>query len=269
MKTSPDSLADDTVQSISLLLEGNQTPATAGDGGKPFVIVSQTQRVEPVDRLLARPTRKTATPTFFRCESFTRYVTEHKTDQSRIYVTAATILVAVIDHNGTHEADWAEHRATYQMKHSLEWLAWTGKDKAKMTQKDFCEFIEDNSLNIVGRTDMVELIRTLQVNSNVDYKSFERGDNGNSALTYIRTVQSKAGERGEVELPPTFQISIPAFEGGVPATIVAKLRFDIGEGKLKLWYELQQLPRILQEHTDAVVAAVEQATAIKPFYGQP
>jgi len=267
MKTPIENLPDDAIKSVAELVTSAQTATSVGDGGKPFVILNDNQNVQDVEHMLARPTRKTGCPTFVRAQSFMDYVNDHKSEASRIYTTGST-LTAVFDHHWT-EPGWGEHRASYSMRSSLEWQAWTGKDRQKMAQKEFCEFIEDNNADIVGRTDMVELVRTLQVNSSVDFKSFERGDNGNASLMFIKTTQSKAGERGEVELPPTFQIGIPAFEGGEKKLLTAKLRFDIGDGKLRLWFELQHVQRTLNEHVDAVVATVAKGTGINPFYGTP
>lgn len=269
MKTDITDLGDEAIQSIAELVRAAQTAETFGTGGKPCVIISTDQRVECVEHLLARPARKTGNPQFVRCDSFVRYVNEHKNDGSRIYVSGAMCLTAVLDHHAD-QPEWGQHRSTYAIKHSLEWHTWVAKNGVKMTQKDFCEFIEDNAKDIAGRSDMVELIRTLQVNSSVDYKSFERGDNGNCSLMFVKTSSAKAGEKGEIDIPALFTIQIPAFEGGeAKPPIVAKLRFDMSDAKLKLWYELQHLQQILNLHTDAVVGTLAQATGIAPFYGTP
>jgi len=88
-------------------------------------------------------------------------------------------------------------------------------------------------------------------------------------LSFQKIVQARAGEKGEVDLPPTFQISIPCFMGGIMLPMQAKLRFEISESdkKLKLWYELQKVQQLVQEHTKKVVEHVAKATGIEPFYG--
>ena len=267
MRTPIENLPDDSIKSIAELVESAQTATSIGDGGRPYLLMRSDQHVEDVEKFLLVPTRKTGNPQFVRMASFVTYVLEHTTPATRIY-TNGSQLTAVFDHHGATPG-WGQHRATYTMKPSLEWLAWTEKDRQKMAQKEFCEFIEDNNANVVGRTDMVELVRTLQVNSAVDFKSFERGDNGNASLMFVKTMSSRAGEKGEIELPTAFNISIPAFEGGELKVLTAKLRFDIGDGKLKLWYELQHVQKTLNDHIDAVVAAIFKATNINPFYGTP
>lgn len=242
--------------------------------GVPTVILNADQKVQDLTHLLDTPPRKKGHPKFTQAASFCRYVNEHKEESTRIYVPSNLELVAVINH---HQADstgapgWGDHRATYAMKHSLEWETWTRQNKARMSQKEFAEFVEDNVSDIADRTNMVELIRTLQINSNVAFEGWEKDNQGNATLRFQKVVQARAGEKGEMELPPTFQINIPCFMGGRAMPMLAKLRFEVSEQdkKLKLWYELQQVERRLIEHTERVVADVEQATGIPPFYGTP
>lgn len=261
---------DDThVQAIARLVAA-QLESESIDG-TPFIVVGNDQHVEDLSRFSEFPARKKGLFAFSRCESFTRFVNEHKTNLSRVYVPNPQCIIAVINHAGgaTDGADWGDFRAQYNTVHSPEWMAWTRNDKAKKTQKEFCEFIEDNGKDISDRTDMLELVRTLQIESQVDFKTYEKGDNNNTSLQFTRTSTTKAGQKGEVELPDRFEIKIQCFDGGPVLPIAAKLRFEINEGKLKLWYELQQVQRILTQHTELVVAEIEKATAIKPFYGTP
>ena len=257
------------VADIERLVLAAQKPADVDS--TPVVILNQGQSVADLSKYLDNPPRKKAHAIFSQCDSFIRYVNEHKDPFTRIYVPDALHVNAIIDHNGpaTFDPGWGEHRADYAMQHSLEWATWTNANKSKMTQKDFCEFVEDNAKDFSDRTNMLELVRTLQINSNVAFNSWEKGDNGNVMLSFQKIVQARAGEKGEVDLPPTFQISIPCFMGGIMLPMQAKLRFEISESdkKLKLWYELQKVQQLVQEHTKKVVEHVAKATGIEPFYG--
>lgn len=260
-------LQDTEIADLVRILQTTQAPVTIEEGARPLIVLNG--QAVSVEQFLSAPVRKTGEPKFGRCESFTRYVNEHKTDDSRIYVLSNTSILAVLDHHGATAA-WGQHRAYYNTTASLEWKAWTEKNKSWMTQKDFCEFIEDNGKDISSRADMLELVRTLQVNSTVDYNGWEAESDGRTALQYTKTVKARAGEKGAVELPPVFTITIAAFDGGDILPIDAKLRFEIGDDrKLRLKYELQQVQRILNEHTARVVATVAKDTGIEPFFGTP
>lgn len=258
------------VQDIEKLVELVQEPSSLG--GTPFIVTHDNQRVHDLSFMLDNPPRKKGCPKFTTEASFVRYVTEHASPATRIYVPSNLLLVAILNHHekgADKAAGWGDHQAHFQMTHSLEWQTWTKADKTKMTQKDFCEFIEDNTKDVSDRTNMLELVRTLQVHSNVLFEGWEKDDRGNTELRFTKIVQSRAGEKGDVELPPQFVINIPCFMGGVSMPIAAKLRFEISEGdkKLKLWYELQKVQQLLLDHTRAVVTSVAKTTGIEPFYG--
>lgn len=254
---------------IQELVERTQRTQYAEDEGKPFVILRHDQKVEDLERLLLFPSRKTGNPTFTRAESFCRYATEHKDDGSRIYLNG-TAFIAVLDHHAK-DPRWGQHRATYAAKLSSQWLLWTGQDKKKVNQKDFGLLIEDNLKDITApvSAELLEMVRQFEATSTVEFRSAERGDNGNFALSYVQTTQSRVGQKGEVELPKGFTLTIPVFEGGASGDVQARLRFDIGGGKLVLWYELQHVAEIIESLTKALVDEITKSTGIAPFYGTP
>lgn len=259
----------ETVATLAKLLEQTATSRLIEDDGKPYLILDSDQAVKDVEFLLQFPTRKTGNPSFTRSESFCRYVTEHKDDGSRIYLNGTTF-IAVLDHHRDH-ARWGQHRATYTTKLSPQWQLWTGQDKKKLNQKDFGLLIEDNLKDITApvSAELLEMVRQFEATSTVEYRSAERGDNGNFSLSYVQTTQSRVGQKGDLELPRGFTLTIPAFEGGVAGDVPAKLRFDIGGGKLVLWYELQHFAEVVESLTKALVDEITKATGITPFYGTP
>lgn len=257
---------NEVLDSLQKLFQAQQSP----QGQKPFLILHQDQKVENIESTLLRPVRKTGNPQFVRTESFTTYANEHKTDSTRIYVTGPQQFIAVLDHHGENP-DWGQHRATLNLKLSPEWLLWTGSDKKKFGQREFGTLIEDNLYDIVepASAELLEMVRQFEATSTVEFKSAERDDRGNFSISYVQTIVSRAGQKGQVELPRSFTLRIPAFEDEEPMPLLAKLRFDIGGGKLALWYELQKVQRILQDHTEAVIDSIIDKTQITPFYGTP
>lgn len=240
--------------------------------GSPVLVLQNSQHLEILTNLLPHPPRKQSSPVFQQSESFIRYVNEQKTDASRIYLQGDSELLAIFDHHETVAqgglAGWGQHRALFRARHSLQWANWYNENRKKLYQKEFCEFIEDNRADIMEETDMVELVRNFQANSSVAYEGYEQGD-GSVHLSFQKIVNARAGQKGEIEVPQTFKICIPCFDGGASLEMVAKLRFEIcdSDKKLKLWYELQKVQQILKAHTALIVADVAKKTGINPFYG--
>jgi len=260
-------IKDQDVLAIAQLIE-NQAQTRTHEDGTPYLVLRLDQKIEDVERLLPFPVRRKGTTSLTRCESFIRFVKEHAEESSRIYVAGRT-LVAVLNHSDKGQADWGDHRAVYAMSESPQWKLWTASNGKKFNQKDFGQLIEDNLEDIVNppSTHLLEMVRQFEATSSVEYKSFDRGDNGNFSVQFVQTTQSKVGQKGEVELPRSFTLNIPAFEGGSKDAIMAKLRFSIDGGKLVLWYELQRVQQVIDRHIEAVLALVETETEIKPFYG--
>lgn len=257
---------NEVLLSLQKLFQAQQSP----QGQKPFLILHQDQKVEDIESTLNHPVRKIGNPEFVRSQSFVTYINEHKTDSSRIYAVSNTSFIAVLDHHGKDPA-WGQHRATLNLRLSSEWLLWNGSDKKKFGQREFGTLIEDNLVDVVApvSAELLEMVRQFEATSTVEFKSAERDDRGNIALSYVQTIVSRAGQKGQVELPKSFTLRIPAFEGEDPMPLVAKLRFDIGGGKLVLWYELQRVQKILQDHTDLMIDSLSEKTEIEPFYGTP
>lgn len=251
------------------LLERNASARVTEEGARPYLILNTNQQVKDVEFLLPTPTRKTGNPAFTRSESFCRYVTEHKDDGSRIYLNGTTF-IAVLDHHQDN-ARWGQHRATYTTKFSPQWLLWTSQNTKKLNQKDFGLLIEDNLKDITApvSAELLEMVRHFEATRTVEFQSYKRGENGNFSLSYVQTTQSRVGQKGDMELPLGFTLSIPAFEGGISADLQARLRFDISDGHLVLWYELQHVAEIIESLTKALVDEITKSTGISPFYGTP
>lgn len=260
------------VESLTTMLENQQVASVHNEESIPYLVLRQDQRVHDIEKLMPYPARKRGIFCFTRAESFCRYVNEQKIPATRIFATDGKFIAVLDFHEQADDGpSWMEHRAVYTPALSQEWLLWTGNDKKQMSQREFSQFLEDN-LDHIDRnttTDLVEMVRHFEANSSVEFRSSELAENGNYSLSFVQTTQTKAGQKGAVELPRGFTLIIPAYEGGSPLPLQARLRFSINEGKLRLWYELHRAKQVLQQHTEDTVQFIATQTEIPPFYGTP
>src|SRR3990172_7311494 len=142
---------ENELQTLTDLINRAQTVQVTGPGGKPMVIVPSACHVVDVEKYAAVPSRRTGNPQFTRAGSFCGYVNDQKGVQSRLYVASALMLVAVLDHHDFKGGGpgWGQHRATLNLTQSPEWKTWLGKNQCAMSQRDFAQFIEDNSEDIM------------------------------------------------------------------------------------------------------------------------
>lgn len=242
--------------------------------GKPFVLVPHNYRVEDLEKLLPQPRRKTGSPTFNDVQSFIRYVNTHKTDDTivlaNITETSGSFL-AVLDYHGKEQsgAAWREHQAKYPCPMSPEWKRWIGSDKKQMSQNDFAIFLEDNLLDVVRPegAEMLEIAKTLQASKAGRFKSGIRLENGDHELQYEETTQAKAGQKGTLEIPSTFDLGLSCFTNGKRYKVEARLRYRINEGALIFWYELVRPHLIIDDACKELIAQIKAETGIQPLLG--
>lgn len=222
-------------------------PQAVDGGNVPFVVVPEGCTVKAMPELIynehaARPERIKQQVNVYDAGSFMDYYNLFSDDNSRVFADETKISVAaVLDYHGAREGSprWGQHRLTLLLQTSVEWKVWLGKNGKQMTQQEFAEFLEQYSLDII-RPDpaaMIEVSRELQATTEVEFGSAQRMQDGQVRFRYSETTKATCGA-GQVAVPESFTISIPAFVGGARVPMDALLRFRNKEGKLTIWYTL-------------------------------
>lgn len=263
---------ENQLQTLQKLMERTELPSTPGPNGRPFIILPDKYQVACVEHLLANPARKTGLPQFQRQQSFCQYVNDQKTEASRLYVPTATSILVVFNHHGTNsQAGWGDHKATLTLTHTQEWKTWAQFNNSKRVQRDFAQFIEDNSEDVATPTgaELLELIRTIKTSTNLECTG-EIDDKGDTASGgFIIQTKTKAGAKQELELPGEFLLMIAPYEGSAKLPVLARLRIEACPPKLSLWYELLKVQKIEKKALEDIVAAIEVAVDMTAWFGQP
>jgi len=207
------------------------------------------------------PKRKTGTVQLGDLSSFNVYVA----DQGEPYETyiyadpdARTLTAVLNEHDkGDDHAGWRDFRAVYKAELSREFTNWLQHNKKPMEQEDFAIFLEDNIADVVepsGET-LLQVALTLQAKTEVNFSSHKRLDNGQVQFAYSETVDARAGT-GMIEIPREFTIGLRLFKNGDGYKVHARLKYRLGGGKLKFWYELDRADNAIE---DAFQAYIDQA----------
>lgn len=246
-----DSLTDGVLDDLQHLITNGLEVKTVVNGTSPFVVVPTNSKVKDLSRLIynehqLRPERIKGTVTVPDADSFCAYWNLFADDCSLVFAdqTSRSVL-AILDYHEHNPVDqrplprWGQHRLLLALRHSTEWVAWTGCNGKKFTQIDFAEFIENNSADIVrpDAASMLEMAHDLSAKSEVDFNSGVTVSNGSVRLKFTEVIKASYGN-GEVAIPEVFVIGIPVYTGGDRWDITARLRWRINSGKLTFWYDL-------------------------------
>ena len=262
----------------SVIETAQQAGAPHSVAGSDYALVPSGTRVEDLERFQASPRRVRENLSLHRIDTFCAYFMAYRRpepseDGDQVSVVfadqTAFTMKAIFDYHGNDPA-WGDHTATYASPRSLEWATWRGMSAKLMEQAAFAQFIEDNIVDIrePPGADMLEIARQFEAKSSVQFGSHLRLDNGQRQFSYSETIQGSAA-KGTIKVPERFKLGIPVFLGGTVYEVIARLRYRINEGNLKIGYELYRSEQIERDAFQQVVQALEAATATTVWFGTP
>jgi uncharacterized protein YfdQ (DUF2303 family) len=255
------------------------TAATAiqqAEGTTHLVLPEGYKHVDLTAAVLAAqpaPVRKAGSVVLSDIGSFKTYVEDQgSVNGGYIYADPdGRTLTAVLNDQvqGDATAGWRDFRAVYQVELSREFDKWMRNNKQPMEQEQFAIFLEDNIADVCepsGET-LLSIALTLQAKNEVNFSTSRRLDNGQVQFTYTENIDARAGT-GSIEIPREFTIGLRLFKNGEGYKIRARLKYRLGAGKVKFWYELDRPENSIE---DAFKAYIKQAsdTGFTVLIGKP
>jgi uncharacterized protein YfdQ (DUF2303 family) len=179
-------------------------------------------------------------------------------------------VTAVLNAPSGRTPGWADHRAVLSLATAPEWDTWTRSSGRLMAQTGFAEHIEDNLPDIIAPpgAEMLELAQTFQANSAVVFQSSHWLDNGMRALEYREDVEAKAGKRGQITIPATFELALRPFLGADRYRVIARLRWRISDGHLTIGYKLDRPDEVLTAAFSDVAKAIAESVPVRVNSGR-
>lgn len=237
----------------------------------PLAVLPAGFKRESLEQYLPAPTRSRGNTTLRDMESFIALVKqESKSEQTRIYgCFEPASFKAVFNDCFMDSPGWRDHTATFSCPQSVEWKTWLGKNKSKMTQADFAQFIEDNLPDIASppAADMLEISRTLEAKKKVNFASGIRLSNGQNELTYEEEI-SGTSAKGKLQIPETFTVGIPVLEGGAKYGVECRLRYRIEDGgKMFMWFDMLRPHKVVEDAIKQVWNSIEEGTGLPILNG--
>lgn len=269
---------DNAVKEIERLALAGMGPRTVDKGTVPYVLVPAGYTAKAMPELIFNehsltPERIRASVTVSDPESFVKYHGLFADVNSRVFADEVNLkVVGVLDYHAAGEGSprWGQHRVTLALHKAEEWKRWIGHNNKVLTQTEFSEFLEQNSMDITAPSpaSIVDVANDLQATTEVEFGSGIRQSDGKVKFKYTETTKTTVGA-AEVTLPDRFTLQIPAFVGGKRVSIEALLRFRIKEGKLTFFYTLIRPEVVVRDAFLGATAQIATALSIEIINGTP
>lgn len=248
-----------------------QTIDPYADEGLPYIVVPDGYKLEDLEHILPAPTRKRGTTDLTDAKSFIAVVKSQKRPETSLYSTINPPSFTAVFNDTADGAGWGDHRASYVPPLSPEWVTWVAASGRQQTQADFAQFIETNLPDIAepAGADVLTVARTLEAKKKVNFASGVRLSDGSVQFVYEEDVQGSA-QKGQMQIPETFVLAIPVFEGGDLWRMDANLRYRIQDGgRLTIWYELLRPHKVQEAAVNELRAQISAATDLMMLSGRP
>jgi uncharacterized protein YfdQ (DUF2303 family) len=240
------------------------------DGYTPHDLTAKRDQREPFD------VRKRGTAQLLDLPSFITYCKDQaKTDQGYIYANTDTRSFTAVfnDYRNTDLPGWRDHRAHYAAAFTPEFRRWqdnNGPTKAK-NQTEFAEFIEDNFADLAPdcAQQLLDVATTIQAKTDINFSSAKRLHDGQVQLAYTEVIDAKAGADGALTIPREFELGLRLFKNGEGYKLKARLKYRLGNGGVKFWYELDRPERSIEDAFNGYIKTVQEASGYSVLIGSP
>lgn len=270
--------ADVLADTQALVALAGAAMAPQNINGHHFVMVPKEFKREDITDAVEKaqpvPTRKRGAVALKDVTSFVAYC-EDQGCASTGYIYAdpdARTMTAVFnDHRNIDDGGWRDHRATLKAEYTPEFERWLRNSGQHKSQTDFAEFIEDNFADVAGDDAqlLLNVATTIQAKTDINFSSAKRLESGQVQLTYNEVINATAGANGALTIPKTFTLGLRLFKNGAGYLIKARLKYRLGQGGVKFWYELDRPEKSVEDAFAGYVERVRNDSGYAVLLGTP
>lgn len=207
--------------------------------------------VHDLERLLVAPQRARGQTFLDDPNDFATYVERLTTDNTMVYADQGGCRVTAIfnDHGDVDLPGWRDHRAVYRPQPDPDFAAWEHTSGDMMSQTEFAEFIETCAHNVTDpdAARMLEIATTFSARRSATFSRSTRLQSGDVSLQWHDETSAKAGKTGQLEIPETFTVTVPPFVGATARPVLARLRYRVNDGTLRIGFRLHRPDLVTRE----------------------
>lgn len=258
------------IESLLKCLDIRRAATGGSDNSKPSMILRENERLEDLEKYLPAPMLTKRTVHHSDWESFLDYLDEWQHEESRVYI-GEDVIKLIVDHPDVDHTSWEFHTSEFPLKYSPQFEMWAKhvtEEGCSVSQVAFALLLDRRAADIVNPscTEMLEIASTLEAKKNVDWKTGTRLKDGTVQFMFEETISAKAGQKGQLDIPDTFSISLPMYKGAEPVLMEIKLRYRLEGPKITFLLEWADL-EAAKDKTLAKLKADIEAKGCKAFLG--
>lgn len=243
----------------------------APDGGKIVVLPDgfATHKVEPLEEPLTRIKQSVH---LHDADSAVAYINRYKTDATQLFAepgfiaeSGRAVIYAIFDYHAPGNPDRLAHKAVYMPRYSDQWNIW--KQPRKLSQLEFCEFIEENRGDIVApeAASLLDMVRQFKSSKKTEYQSVVYQPNGEIKLAY-----SELEDKGPMStaMPQQLDVGIPVYFRGQNYSVPILVRYRVANGGVQFELKPDRLDLIEDHAFNELSASVGEATGVQLYLGR-
>jgi uncharacterized protein YfdQ (DUF2303 family) len=242
-------------------------PHIFAQDGREFLLIPDDYKATDISDPHRLPPRPKSAVILDESASLISYINRFNADASLIVADYDKMkMTAYLDwhHHNDHmqfgEANACQHTATLQLIPSEEFTRWNAFEGELHTQRDFAEFLEENSRDIAmpAAAVMMEIARDLEAETGSKFKSRTRLQNGDVTFVY----ETDTRVTNEVVVPDRFTVMIPLYNGEQPEMLTCIFRYRATAQGLVMGFGWHRVEYQRRAHFTQVAAAVAEATGV-------
>jgi len=227
----------------------------------PVVALPNEMKVIDLEKYLAAPTCMRSGLVTTDEDSFVEYVKNNKADGSACFINPDTMsAIMIFDYGSTDKPLHGQHKATLNMRKTVEFQSLLEKNAARNSQRDISEWMEDWNSIIRCKNSKGDDISTAEAFAAVRSITIEQIKKGEHVTENFRESRSRMDSTevsNALKMPAIITFICKPYEGLEERTFNIRVSVLTGGEKPTIVTRVQMLPRINDE------TAVEFALKIK------
>lgn len=262
-------ISNNVVKQVSALA----ISANAKETTIPYAVIPEGYEIASLEEFVIDENQIKQTVQVNSVSSFIAYISRFKNDRSVIFANVdKTVFQGSLDyHLDPATPDKLTHTVYYSCPKSKEWLAFTNANKTAMDQLEFAVFIEQNINCIAPVSDdypgpsgseLLEMVLAFEETRKSEFKAVQRLSDGTFQVSYS---DEKQGSKN-TQIPQKISLALSPFHNGKVYQVDARIRYRLRDGSLKLWYELIDPEKVVEDAFNTIMVDLEAQLPDVPVY---